>query len=264
MRSFKAILIILGVLFYNNSFSQRWKLTRYEVFSSLGIGLSQNDIVGVSEYTIDNFFGLEEAFALRNMGYTGFVGMRYRVTERISARLSIDGGLMKGADPKSRNSIRKYKTLFIEPSVHFEYSILKESVVASRYSIMDYRGGVRSNAKKNAIMVYFFGGIGTTLFKPSVNEAIRSGSNYEFIESFSKVLIIPAGIGVKQPLTSRSSMGVEVGGRYTLFAAADFIDGFKPSASKSNDLYGFVNVFWSFKLKTARNGLPILFNKSGF
>ncbi len=261
VRFFKYILPLILTFYTVNSYSQRWRLTRYEVFSSLGIGVAQNDLVGVKEYTVDNLFGLEEALAARNMGYTGFVGMRYRITEKHSIRFTLDGGLMRGADPKSRGEIRKYKTLFIEPSLHFEYALIKESEVAAKYSIMDYRGGVRSNAKRNKISIYIFGGIGTTLFKPSVNDAIRLSTSYEYTESFSKTLIIPAGMGLKQALSSRSSIGLEIGGRYTLFASADFIDGFKPAASKSNDLYGFVNVFWAYKLRTAKNGLPIIFNR---
>jgi len=65
------IICLLFIFVLNNSEAQRWKLTRYEYMLGIGTGFGQNDIVGVSEYTMENWFGLEEALAFRNMGLTG-------------------------------------------------------------------------------------------------------------------------------------------------------------------------------------------------
>lgn len=258
----KHIALFIVLIFVFNVNAQRWKLTRYDFQSGLGINAPQNDIVGVKQYTLDNFFGLEEAFAFRNMGLNGVASMRYRITLKSSVKLSLEGGLMRGSDKYdslTRPHPRKYNTFFFEPSVRYQYSLIPESEIGTRYSIMDYRGGIPARAKNKILSLYVFGGIGGLFFKPFVNDVIK---NYgaEYSESLMKILVIPVGFGVKKPLSSRHSIGIEIGARYTLFKSSDFIDGIKPKASKTGDLYGNINVLWSYKLRTAKNGLPILFD----
>ncbi|MBN2521042.1 MAG: hypothetical protein JXB17_11085 [Bacteroidales bacterium] len=253
------IFIFILLLIINNSSAQRWKLTRYEVISSVGASFGQNDIVGVSEYNFQNLFGLKEAFAFRNFGLTGFLGARYRITEKTSIRISFDGGLFRGSDLGKGTSLRKFSTYFFEPTIHFEYFLIKEGVVGAKYSIMDYRGGISSKAKRNMMSLYLFTGIGTLHFWPFVNEAISSRPDYTDVYKHS-IFVIPAGIGLKYLITNRNAMGLELGGRYTLIPAlvksGDFLDGIKPSISKSNDIYGFINLYWAYKLRASRNGLP--------
>ena len=252
------IICLLFILVLNISEAQRWRLTRYEYTFSIGTGVGQNDIVGVGKYTPDNWFGLEEALAFRNMGLTGSVGFRYRITEKSSLKVSLDGGLLRGKDPKSRgeSNIRKFNTYIFEPSLQYEYSLIKESIIGSRYHIMDYRGGISSKARRNTMSLYLFGGIGSALFKANPNEVARLDHPYN--EGFNKILIIPAGLGIKYLVSNKNSIGVEIGGRLTLLDGADFLDGIQPIVSKSNDIYGLINVFWAHKLRASRKGLPVL------
>jgi hypothetical protein len=49
------------------------------------------------------------------------------------------------------------------------------------------------------------------------------------------------------------NVGLELGGRYTF---SDYLDGYTSQHSRSNDVYYFFNVTFTYKLLTGKNGLP--------
>ena len=55
------------------------------------------------------------------------------------------------------------------------------------------------------------------------------------------------------PYSPDFNFGVEIGGRYT---TTDYLDGYSSQYSKSNDVYYFLNVTVTYKMKTGKNGLP--------
>ncbi len=65
--------------------------------------------------------------------------------------------------------------------------------------------------------------------------------------------VIPAGLGTTLIYSPNLNFGLEVGGRY---AFTDYLDGYTSQYSKANDVYYFLNLTITYKLKTGRNGWP--------
>ncbi|MBU0764725.1 MAG: hypothetical protein KJ607_07820, partial [Bacteroidetes bacterium] len=67
-------------------------------------------------------------------------------------------------------------------------------------------------------------------------------------------LAIPVGVGFKYGINRRLALGLEYGYRKTF---SDYIDGIShPPYSKAKDVYMFLMVSVSRKLRTSRSGLP--------
>lgn len=240
-------IILIGLLLLSLSIqAQRWKRTRYELVSSVGPSFFYGDLGG-SNKPGTHFLG---DFDLRSMRYNIGIGARYKIREKFAIKLNLIYGRLHGSDSYTDYIPRKarnvsFKTGFFEPSLQAEYSILKERL-GIRYTIQNLR-----RFKLYYINTYVFIGLGGIYFSPhTVNKDINTNKN----ESFKKFqLIVPLGVGFRYGLNRRTTIGIEFSNRYT---STDYLDGFSDIHSKARDSYATFSIILTYKLKTARSGLP--------
>jgi hypothetical protein len=141
--------------------------------------------------------------------------------------------MVSGNDALSKDAIRQNRNLnfrspIIELSVQAEYYFISE-VAKNLYTI----GGLNSRKKRRKLSAYVFGGIGTFYYNPKeqLNGIWYSVRKYHVEgqglpggpKQFSNVNVaIPIGLGFKEQLDKRLSVGFEFGIRKTF---TDYIDG---------------------------------------
>ena len=276
--------------------SMRWKRTRYELYGGLGATNFLGELGG-SEESGASFLKDFEFSASRPLIS---VGMRYKVLEPLAVKGALSFGYLSGDDKKSENEDRKERNLhfrapIIELGFQAEYSVIKERI--SRYR-RSRRKGKFSLASLN-LNTYIFTGFNIFWFNPQAKAEDGKWYNLQPIgtegqgkidtrEKYSRLQIsIPAGFGVKYPITQKISVGLEYGARLTF---TDYIDdvsttyvdpdlfeegsveqylsnpGYGDNANvggndirgnpKYNDFYMFMVVNVTYKLRTGRNGMP--------
>ncbi|MFP4024677.1 MAG: DUF6089 family protein [Thiohalospira sp.] len=220
-------------------YAQKWKLTREELMGGLGIANYFGDIGGAADPEASVFADIDFAYTRPSL----MIGYRYRLTERISAKGSFTYANFYGSDAGSKNESRNYafSSNLFELYGHVEYHITEEKQIIT-YSTMSLRSGLKKfNAAFN---VYVFGGLGGAYFKPKAKEDFIDSDRFNGSKNLAFVL--PVGIGAKYPVRSDLYLGLEFSGRIT---TTDFIDGFSPDASNSNDLYYLTVIYVSYKIK---------------
>jgi len=228
------------------SYSQRWKLSRSEMVYGVGISTYVGDLGGASE---------EDAMALMDFDLASTrpaleIGYRYKMYERISVKASLTYGRFHGSDVSSKNENRDYSfsaNLF-ELSGQVEYHITEEKTVVS-YKSMSMRGKLK---KFNAgVNLYVFLGIGGSYFKPKALDSFSSSERYDGNKNLG--LVVPFGLGLKYPISTKTYVGLEIGRR---FISSDYLDGFSPEQSEARDVYYFTVINVTYKIKRKSNRKP--------
>jgi len=173
-------------------------------------------------------FGVGPTFMLTDIGNVGYganaeVSGKYRLHPRIALKFSLGGGLGMGSDAGTENESRgmSYYSYMAELTGQIEYYILKEGRGAGRGGLMGYKPRVRP---------YIFAGGGPLLFFPT-----HTQDNAEELPEFNPyTVIMVGGAGFLYRLNNDIFLGFQAGGR---FSTTDFLDGFSPAASTSNDTY---------------------------
>jgi hypothetical protein len=250
LKKYSFIIVLLslltGILFPLNSHAQRWKRTRYEVFGGAGPTLFFGEVGGSSK-SGSHFMSDVDLSAAR---YFITAGIRYKIRERIALKLNLVYGRLYGNDALTKNQPRKernakFHTIFYEPSMQAEISILKERL-GTRFTFKNI-----NRFKITYVNVYVFVGIGGMYFYPTPTFIAVKTNKYENYKHFS--LVYPIGVGFKYAINRRASLGLEFGQRYT---RTDYIDGISDKYSRANDSYYLFNITVTYKLKTTRSGLP--------
>ena len=176
------------------------------------------------------------------------IGYRYKLYDRVAIKANLNYAKIHSSDVKSINEIRNYSfsANIFELNAHVEYHLIKENPVAT-YSAMSLRGKL-SNIK-NDLNVYAFAGIGGAYFKPKAFDGFLG--DIRFVENKNFALVIPFGLGIKYPISSKTSVGLEFGRR---FVTSDYMDGFSPEASNTRDLYYFTVINVSYKIEKRKKG----------
>ena len=225
--------------------AQRWKRTRYEVLGGAGPTLFNGDFGGANKDGT-HFMSDIDMQALR---YHLMIGVRYKLKEKAALKLNLFYGRIHGSDAytESGRTIRNatFSSGIFEPSVQFEYSVLKERL-GTRYTFRNLE-----KFKLTYVNTYVFLGFGGILFYPRPEYSNGIKNKAQKYSHFN--LTIPFGIGFKYAINRRASLGLEFGQRYT---STDYMDGYSYIASKSRDAYSFLTLNVTYKLKTARSGLP--------
>jgi len=239
MKKVRYYILIIGLLVSSSAFSQKWKLSRSEVGGGIGIANYFGDIGGAEQSKMLGFGDID----LENtrFSFSGFY--RYRIYERFSIKGGLNYARIHGADKNSANEGRNYafSTNLYELYGQVEYHITEEKQMVT-YNAMSLRGKLK---KMNAdINFYAFLGIGGSYFKSTPLESFETSTRYVGDKNMS--LIVPVGLGLKYPLSPKTSLGLEVGRRFTL---TDYIDGFSPEQSESRDTYYFTVINVSYKLE---------------
>ena len=237
----KAVVLFILLIVPVFVFSQKWKIGRYELIGGIGTSSYFGDIGGSIN---DDALWISD-LDIMNTRPNISVGLRYRIDEWGTVRGNLTYGMLKGFDEGSKNEGRNYSfsTNLFELTGYFEYWLIKEKQMV-QYSTMNLRDGLR---KFNAsISAYVFVGIGAAYFKsdPSSDFADRYVGDKNF------GIVLPVGIGVKYPLTSRNFIGFEFAGRLT---STDYIDGFDPKGSEYKDVYYFTSLYLTHKIKPKMN-----------
>ncbi len=247
------LLAILLLAFSLTVFGQKWKLNRYEIYGGLGSANFFGDIGGSAD--VNNMFGLKD-LKINTTGPSMYFAASYRINPSFTAKIDVVYGYMMGNDEGSLNGLNGrdlvFRTNAIETSTQIEYSIITDVNRKTSFARFNSKGMLNS---QNIFNLYVFTGFGNLFYAPSVsgNSAIGNVGVQQFA---GNTLVIPAGIGFKTNIQPRISINLELGGRYTF---SDFVDGYASQYSKYNDVYYFFAATLSYKLRTGRNGWPIIF-----
>ena len=112
---------------------------------------------------------------------------------------------------------------------------------------------------QNNYCFYAFAGIGGLFYDPILTKDGKTPVSPGVNVSASFTGVIPAGLGIKFNLQPRIAVCFELGGRYTF---SNYLDGYaSPYGQRliKNDTYYFSSASIVYKLRTGRNGLPIIF-----
>ena len=244
----KRIIIILIVLFcsYQVSEGQLWKLRKFE--ANAGIGTTQffGDIGGYSP--TENILGIKD-LSINQTRMDLSTSLRYRIMIDVAVRFNLGFGYLHATDKRGSNELRGYDavTYIFEPSFIGEYYFIKNDAENS-YIFIKGRGKMFETLIKS-LDFYVMGGIGGLSYNVKGNDALvaRGLKNKGFTMTF------PIGVGTSFVYSPDFNFGFELGYRY---AATDYLDGYTSQYSKSNDVYYFLNVTVTYKMKTGKNGLP--------
>lgn len=250
MNRFLYILIVFILIFLNQLDAQRWKRTRYEVLYGINTINAFTDLGGGNGDAKPLFLDLD----IQGTRPGVYVGARYKYRELIAFRYNLLFSLIKASDTYTKWDSRQNRnvsvnTPLLENSLVAEYSLQKERF-GTRYTFSNLR---RFNFKY--VNVFLYAGIGGIFAPPNTknqmfhaNRLVAEGDSYHTFN-----LCFPMGIGFKYGIDRRTSFSLDVGHRYT---TTDYLDGISDIHSERNDSY-FVLIFHlTYKLRTARSGLP--------
>lgn len=247
-----SLLILATLCISSTIYSQRWKLKRYEAVIGIGTTNIFSDLGG----RVDAGMLFIEDITFRDTRPSIYTGARYKINQRTSAKLALIYGYGKTEDFEgSRNDHRQFlaKTHLFEVSGHFEYYLIQETK-RYRSAAMFNRRGMLNNY--STISAYIFGGIGLTKYWTTLEREARPTDTYD--DRNKLIPAFPLGVGLKYIISDKWILGYEIGGRYTF---CDYIDGFKPSASKHNDIYWISAFNLNYRIKTSRRGLPLFLDR---
>lgn len=250
--------IWLIICLFSAAYSQKWKLTRYEVHFGIGTTNVFGDIGGTMDK--NNLWGIKD-IRINETGPSFYGGVRYKIFDNQAFKFNLIYGIAKGNDIKSRNEADRgfsFSTTIFEPSVQYEYYFIAEDL-RNKPSTLYNRRRMLNNYSKMGL--YIFGGVGGVLFNPKLSWRPERPPkpDIETVSGYSKfTLVLPFGVGFKYGIDQFWSLGFEFGRRIAL---TDYLDGFSSKFSKSNDTYYFGMFHAVYKLETDRYGVPIFLRR---
>ncbi len=163
-----------------------------------------------------------------SMGGNLGAALRYRVQDHLALKASINGGLIFGNDAGTEFESRgfKYYTYFGELTGQLEFWFLKEGRGFSGQGMRAYKPRVRP---------YLYAGGGPVIYVPKHYH--EDAADLDEFDSYT--IMLAAGAGFLYKINADLLMGFHAGGR---LVPSDYLDGFSPSISESNDMY-FITQF---------------------
>lgn len=265
----KAVILSFVFIFITLTIAdaQRWRSRRYEAFIGAGTANLYSDIGGTSP--TEDLFRLKD-IQIKTTRPALTAGFKYKLNHRFYVRTNFTGAYLSGNDLGTRNALDRpgggyqYQSWVFEPSAQVEIYVLPEDRSMGSMALYNRKGMVNGFSQ---IYLYFFAGGGGILNFPTVtqiNTGIEVNGDEYFPEGgfdFKRFgVVFPIGIGIKYSITSYWTGCLEFGRRYTL---TDYIEGYTSRFSGSSDMYDFVTFTASYKIRTNRQGLPVLFRRSG-
>jgi hypothetical protein len=228
------------------SYSQLWKMRRWEASVGVGPSFFFGDIGGFSQ--TENILGIRDmTYKQTRFDING--NLKYRYTRTVNARVSMTYGLFHATDMRGSNEGRSMEasTSIFEPALIGEYYFIK-NYSENSYLFVRRKSSFIFNLLKS-LDFYAFGGIGGAAYWVNGNDELVAKN----MKSSGFTAVIPAGLGTTLVYSPNLNFGLEVGGRY---AFTDYLDGYTSQYSKANDVYYFLNLTVTYKLKTGPHGLP--------
>jgi hypothetical protein len=249
------VAMILLFLVYQLSHSQDvWKKKRYEFIAGVGTSHFFGDIGGYSQG--ENVLGLKDII-LYQTRFNVNTGLRYKILPSVTARLSLTYAMFHATDETGSNQERGYEsnTSAFETSVIGEYYFIRNkkenSYLYSKRKSSNFRKTIES------IDLYAFAGLGGLAYSVKGNDLLVANG----MTDGGFTAVVPAGIGFNFSTNPDYSLGVELGGRYCY---SDYLDGYSPQYSKSNDVYYFLSFTFTWKIPTSRKGWPLFLSKGKY
>lgn len=173
-------------------------------------------------------FGAGPIFLKTDIGDLSYGGNleisgKYRVHQHIALKASLAGGFGTGTDIGTDNDARgmSYYTILAEITGQIEIYILKEGRGYGKGGNIGYKPRVRP---------YLYAGGGPLIFYPT-----HTHDNPEPLQDFNNYSVMMlGGAGFLYRVNADIFWGLQGGVR---FSATDFLDGFAPESSISNDIY---------------------------
>ncbi len=211
-------------------FSNRWKRYRLELVGGIGPTVFLGELGGANREGSN--FARDFDFKMTRFAFN--IGARYKITERLSTKLSLSYAILRGDDKETEQADRNYRNLnffshVLELSNQFEFYFLKEKY-GHRYSLRS----TRSSFKASNISAYAFLGVGGLWFNPYGKHkdtgdwvalqplGTEGQGRVSSREKYSRLtFVVPYGIGAKYNLDRRWTVGLEYGVRK---AFTDYLD----------------------------------------
>jgi hypothetical protein len=240
----RKLLIILTAFYLIPSVTnaQLWKLRRFELSGGIGTTQFFGDIGGYSNDK--NILGLRD-FTFLNTRMNINAGVKYRITDDISAKVNFAFGLFHSTDARGSHIIRGFEesALFFEPSLTAQYYFIKDRRDNSRLFLTGEKEIIRSIF--HSLDFYVFTGFGGLLFNVTPNDSLSVNTT----QTHGFTGVVPLGLGINMVYSERFNFAVEFGGRLTF---SDYIDGYTSNRSRANDIYHMVNLMVVYKINTGR------------
>lgn len=244
----KRLLTVITVLTLCSalSYGQLWRTKRYEVVAGLGSTQFFGDIGGFSKS--ENILGFKD-LSFYQTRFDISAGMRYRILQNLSARFGLTFGMFHATDKRGSNEARKMEaaTTFFEPLLTAEYFFIK-SQKENSYLFSKGKKTVFANLIQS-FDIYTFTGMGGLAYSVKGNDELVAKG----MKDGGFTAVLPVGLGINMLIAPDYNLGLEIGGRYSF---SDYLEGYTSQYSRSNDVYYFFNVTFTYKLRTGRNGLP--------
>lgn len=248
-RSILILLIFCFVIPFSHA--QLWKMRRWELAAGAGPSFFFGDIGGFRR--TENLLGIRDITYLQTR-YNFNANIKYRLGREANLRFSMTYGNLRGTDERGSNENRPFdvSTTIFEPALLGEYYFVKNRAENS-YLFMKRRGRFLWSLLRS-LDFYGFAGVGGVSYKVTPNEPLLEAMTLFNMKDSGFDFVIPGGVGATLVYTPNINFGLELGGRYAL---TDWIDGYhKEQFSKANDVYYFLNLIVTYKLKTGPRGLP--------
>jgi len=248
------VVIILFYIVAQISEAQLWKQKRYEAMAGIGTSQFFGDIGGFSKK--ENILGFKD-ISFKHTRINFNIGMKYKILSDLNLRLGLTYGMLHATDARGSNELRGFeaKTSIFEPVVLAEYYFIK-SPLGESYLFNSGRG-YNQGTLFSALEFYAFAGIGGLSYNVNRN-ALLAATGFK---NSGFTTVIPVGLGTNLLFKPEYNLGIELGGRY---AFSDYLDGYTSNKSSSNDVYYFLNVTFTYKIKTSSNGWPSFLSKRRF
>lgn len=243
------LIIMLLLLTVPYAGAQLWKSRRYEATAGAGTSQFYGDVGG---YTIgENIIGLRD-ISFRQTRFNVSGSFRYFIIDQAAARLTFTYAMLHATDERGSNEDRGLEatTNIFEPALIGEYYFFRNQQRNS-YGFQTGRRFSRSFFSDffGSLDVYALTGIGGLSYVVKPNEILAARN----LKTKGFTADIPLGIGVKYIYSPEILFGLELCGRFTF---SDFVDGYTSPYSARNDVYHTFSFTFSYRIKTARNGLP--------
>jgi hypothetical protein len=253
MKRYFALLLLFCFFVSIADAQELFKAKRMEVVGGAGISQFFGDIGGYSQ--TEDILGLKDII-LNQTRFTIEGALKYRIIPEVSLKLGFNFGMFHASDAKGSNADRglEASTMYFEPALTAEYYFIK-SQQENKYSFT--KGKNVRGSFFSFMDFYAFMGIGGLSYHVKGNAALVT----EGMVNGGFTAVIPAGVGVNLNFNPDYDLGVELGGRYSF---SDYLDGYSPQYSKSNDVYYFLTFTFTYKIPTKKNGMPKFLSKSKF
>jgi hypothetical protein len=251
MKRIPFVIILFSVFFQVSLAQDLWHRKRYEAFAGIGTSQFFGDVGGFTKGK--NIIGLKDiSFLQTRFNFTA--GVKYRILNDLNVRVNLAYGMLHATDKRGSNESRGFeaRTSIFEPSVIAEYYFIK-SKLGESYLFNAGRGSA-SSSLFSAVEYYAFLGIGGVNYSVNGNDKLIALG----LQSGGFAPVIPVGVGATLLFKPEYNLGIELGGRYSF---SDYLDGYTSQHSSSNDVYYFLNVTFTYKIRTNDNGVPSFLSK---